>query len=157
MRFEFATATRILFGPGRLREVAPFARTMGNRALVVTGRTAGRVEPLTCALRAGGISHLAFAVAGEPTTDLVREGAQRAREAACDLVIAFGGGSVMDTGKAIAALLTNQGELLDYLEVIRSPTGSVAKVSRARPGHCPGLGHSPGIWPRVKTWRWPAC
>ena len=170
MRFEFATATRILFGPGRLREVAPFARTMGNRALVVTGRTAGRVEPLTCALRAGGISHLAFAVAGEPTTDLVREGAQRAREAACDLVIAFGGGSVMDTGKAIAALLTNQGELLDYLEVIGQgkplergsapfiaiPTtaGTGAEVTRnavlASPPHCLKVSlRSPLMLPRL--------
>src|SRR6266516_727643 len=118
MRFEFATATRILFGPGRLAEVAPLSRTMGSRAFLVAGRTAGRVEPLCSALRAGGVSHLTFPVAGEPTTDLVCEGAQRAREAACDLVIAFGGGSVVDTGKAIAALMTNPGELLDYIEVI---------------------------------------
>src|ERR1051325_5513488 len=118
MRFEFATATRILFGPGRLREVAPLAKGMGSRALVVTGRTAGRAEPLFTALGAEGVERTTFAIGGEPTTDVVRQGVQCAREAACDLVIAFGGGSVVDAGKAIAALMANQGELLDYLEVI---------------------------------------
>ncbi len=133
MRFEFATATRILFGPGRLLEVAPAAKAMGSLALVVTGRTAGRAEPLVALLRSGGVGHFLFPTAGEPTTDLVREGAQRARQAACDLVIAFGGGSVVDAGKAIAALMTNPGELVDYLEVIgqgkqleRSPVPFIA-------------------------------
>src|SRR6185503_18847809 len=64
------------------------------------------------------ISHSTFAVIGEPTTDLVRDGTQRARGAWCDVVIAIGGGSVIDAGKAIAVLATNPGELLDYLEVI---------------------------------------
>ena len=55
---------------------------------------------------------------GEPTTDIALVGAQKAREAACDWVIGIGGGSVIDTGKVIAALLTNKGKLMDYLEVI---------------------------------------
>ena len=50
MRFEFATATRILFGPGTLREVAPLAREMGSRAFVITGRTYSRAGPLLSAL-----------------------------------------------------------------------------------------------------------
>jgi alcohol dehydrogenase class IV len=57
-------------------------------------------------------------VGGEPTTHLVRDGVRRAREDRCDVVIACGGGSVLDAGKAIAALLTNSGDLDDYLEVI---------------------------------------
>jgi alcohol dehydrogenase class IV len=57
-------------------------------------------------------------VAGEPTVDLARAGAEQARLAGCDLVIAFGGGSVIDAGKAIAMLLTNGGDPLDYLEVV---------------------------------------
>ncbi|MGD8963958.1 MAG: iron-containing alcohol dehydrogenase, partial [Desulfobacterales bacterium] len=57
-------------------------------------------------------------VPGEPTTDMALAGVQKARQAACDWVIGIGGGSVMDTGKVIAALLTNEGKLLDYLEVI---------------------------------------
>jgi alcohol dehydrogenase class IV len=126
MRFEFATATRIIFGAGALQEVGPLAAKMGSRALVVTGRTTlrraqdkpARATPLLDALAAQGIGTVTFTAAGEPTTEVARLGTQRAREADCDLVIGFGGGSALDTGKAIAALLTNGGVPLDYLEVI---------------------------------------
>jgi len=118
MRFEFATATRIAFGPGTLREVGAIAAEVGNRVLVVTGRTTARAAPLLDALAEERIDTVTFAVAGEPTTEVARMGTQRAREAGCDLVIGFGGGSALDAGKAIAALLTNGGEPLDYLEVI---------------------------------------
>jgi alcohol dehydrogenase class IV len=118
MRFEFATATRIIFGAGALREVGPLAAEMGSRALVVTGRTSERAQPLLGLLAASGIETITYSVAGEPTTEVARLGTQRAREMGCDLVIGFGGGSALDTGKAIAALLTNGGVPLDYLEVI---------------------------------------
>ena len=118
MRFEFATATRIIFGAGTLREVGPIAAEMGRRALVVTGRTPARARPVLDALAAQGVDTITFSVAGEPTTEVVRLGTQRARETDCDLVIGFGGGSALDSGKAIAALLTNGGDPLDYLEVI---------------------------------------
>ena len=118
MRFEFATATRILFGPGTLREVAPLVREMGRSAFVVTGRNSSRAEPLLSALSAAEITCSTFAVTGEPTTDIVREGTQRVKSARYNAIIAMGGGSVIDAGKAIAALAANQGELLDYLEVI---------------------------------------
>ncbi|MCK4315370.1 MAG: iron-containing alcohol dehydrogenase, partial [Anaerolineae bacterium] len=118
MRFEFATATRIIFGAGTLGEIGPLAAEMGERALVVTGRTIARAAPLLDGLAAQGIDYVIFSVAGEPTTEVARLGTQRAREENCDLVIGFGGGSVLDTGKAIAALLTNGGDPLDYLEVI---------------------------------------
>jgi alcohol dehydrogenase class IV len=118
MRFEFATATRILFGPGTLREVAPLAKSMGSRALVVTGQNMGRAETLLTQLSAAGVRHTTFAVAAEPTTTLVQTGASLARRESCEVIISIGGGSVIDAGKAIAALATNPGELLDYLEVI---------------------------------------
>jgi alcohol dehydrogenase class IV len=118
MRFEFATATRIIFGAGTLREIGPLAADMGRRALVVTGRDAARAEPLLNALSAEGIGATLFAVPGEPTTELARQGTAQARQATCDLVIGLGGGSALDAGKAIAALLTNSGDVLDYLEVI---------------------------------------
>ncbi|NIO71678.1 MAG: iron-containing alcohol dehydrogenase [Anaerolineae bacterium] len=117
-RFEFATATRIIFGAGTLREVGPLAAEMGSRALVVTGRTTARAAPLLDALNAQGIETVTFSIAGEPTTEVARLGTQQAREADCDLVVGFGGGSALDAGKAIAALLTNGGDPLDYLEVI---------------------------------------
>ena len=118
MRFEFATATRILFGPGTIRDVAPAARGMGQRALVVTGQNKSRAAGLLDSLTSAGLQRVSFAVAGEPTTHLVQSGAELARSESVELVIAIGGGSVIDAGKAIAALATNSGALLDYLEVI---------------------------------------
>lgn len=118
MNFEFATAARILFGAGRLKEAGPLARELGQRALVVTGRGAKRAEPLFAVLNANGVERVHFPVSGEPTVALVQDGAGRARAERCDLVIAFGGGSALDAGKAIAALVNNEGNLLDYLEVI---------------------------------------
>src|SRR5206468_9867456 len=118
MHFEFATATRVLFGPGTLQEAGPVAKTMGRRALVVTGRHSERAGPLLAFLDQQGVGHTLFAVAGEPDINTVRGGVQRAREERCDLVIGFGGGSAIDAGKAIAALLTNQSDVFDYLEVI---------------------------------------
>ena len=109
MQFAFATATRILFGEGMLAEAAPAARAMGRRALVVTGAS----QRYTIAM-----DTVPFAVPGEPSLARVREGTALAREAGCDVVIAMGGGSAIDAGKAIAALMTNPGDPLDYLEVI---------------------------------------
>jgi alcohol dehydrogenase class IV len=118
MRFEFATAARIIFGPGTAGEVAPAAREMGRRALLVTGRGTERAGALTRSLTASSLECVPFAAAGEPTVDLVRLGARTARRERCDLVIAFGGGSPIDAGKAIAALAANDGDVLDYLEVV---------------------------------------
>jgi alcohol dehydrogenase class IV len=117
--FEFATATRVLFGAGVLAEAPALLRGMGvGRVLLVTGRTPGRAEPLRAALIAANIDHVALAVPGEPTVELVREGVELARRERCEAVVAMGGGSALDAGKAIAALVSNAGDALDYLEVI---------------------------------------
>src|ERR671933_736247 len=105
MRFEFATATRIIFGAGTFRDVGSLTAPLGRHALLDR-------------LQAQGLATTPFSVPGEPTTDLVRAGVERARAAGCDCVIGMGGGSVLDAGKAIAALLTNPGDLLDYLEIV---------------------------------------
>src|SRR5208337_1226972 len=118
MRFEFATATRILFGPGVARAVAPAAIEMSRRALLAIGCPAASAAWLLEAMRRGGLGCISLAVQAEPSVDLVRQGVELARREQCDLVIALGGGSAIDAGKAIAALLTNGGELDDYLEVI---------------------------------------
>jgi alcohol dehydrogenase class IV len=111
MRFEFATATRIVFGEGTAATLPDLARTFGARPLVVTGASPVRAAALVSALSAE-----TFAAPGEPTVDLVREGVRRVQGAACDVVISFGGGSVIDAGKAIATVATNGGEPLDFLE-----------------------------------------
>lgn len=118
MHFEFSTATQIIFGAGKAREIGAFAQTLGRQAMVVTGRNPERADIILEQLSEQRIGSITFSVPGEPTTDIALAGAQKAREAACDWVIGIGGGSVIDTGKVIAALLTNKGKLLDYLEVI---------------------------------------
>ncbi|HWX22096.1 MAG TPA: iron-containing alcohol dehydrogenase [Candidatus Binatia bacterium] len=118
MRFEFATATRIIFGPGTLREVGALAKEHGRCALVVTGRNPDRAAPLLALLRGQGLAAETFPVWNEPELATVQKGVEQARQIRADLVLAFGGGSVIDAAKAIAAMLANDGELLDYLEVI---------------------------------------
>jgi alcohol dehydrogenase class IV len=118
MRFEFATAARILFGEGVVREVGPAAAAMGRRALLVTGVSRDRAAPLFALLEAAGVACAPFTVPGEPTVELVRAGAATARGEHCGLVVAMGGGSAIDAGKALAAMLANPGDPLDYLEVI---------------------------------------
>lgn len=118
MRFEFATAGRIVFGEGAVREVFAEARRMGSRAMLVWGLPAANAEWMARELEAAGLACTRFAVEGEPTIELVRRGAARAREQACDVIIGFGGGSAVDAAKAIAALVANGGDPLDYLEVI---------------------------------------
>ncbi len=118
MRFEFATPTHIIFGPGTIRDVAPLASEMGKRAFVVTGQSPERAGPLLRELNKRRIEYATFSVTGEPTTTMAKTGVEQARRAKSDLVIGIGGGSALDSGKVIAAMLTNLGELEDYLEVV---------------------------------------
>ncbi|MBV9206040.1 MAG: iron-containing alcohol dehydrogenase [Actinobacteria bacterium] len=117
MRFEFATAGRIMAGAGRAAELPDVLAGLGSRVLVCTGANPARHAGLLDGL---GLPAAVLAVAGEPTVELVRAGAAAAREHGADVVAAVGGGSVIDTGKAVAMLLGNGGDPLDYLEVIGS-------------------------------------
>jgi len=118
MNFEFATANRILFGKRTSDEIATAARNMGSRVFVVTGKNTDRISPILKQVSASGIDVTLYRVSGEPITDVVLEAVADARKNKCDMVIGIGGGSVIDTGKVVAALLTNKGDLTDYLEVI---------------------------------------
>ncbi|MHC4623362.1 MAG: iron-containing alcohol dehydrogenase [Planctomycetota bacterium] len=118
MRFEFATATRIIFGAGTFEEVAPLAAEMGSRAFVVADSRVQAATTLIEKLGGQGLKCAGCEVTGEPTTTIVKEASEQARHAQSDIVIGTGGGSVVDTGKAVAALLTNTGQLDEYLEVV---------------------------------------
>ena len=118
MQFEFATAARIIFGARCSRQASALAREFGNKLLVVTGGNANRADWLLSGLKGTGFEPQIFSVSGEPEIETVIQGLRIAKQQSCDLVISIGGGSVLDTGKAIAAMLTNGGEILDYLEVI---------------------------------------
>lgn len=119
MRFEFATATRIIFGPGTLREAGPIARDFGAKALLVTGSDALRAHYLVSLLGREGVSVTPFSVRGEPQIETVAEGVAAAKEAGCTVVIGFGGGSAIDAAKAIAGMMTNGGsDIMEHLEIV---------------------------------------
>ncbi len=118
MRFEFATAGRIIFGEGAIREAGGIARHYGPRALIVTGSTPARAQPLGDVLRQSGVSFDIFPVCGEPVTGQITAGVEYARQFNPQTVIGFGGGGALDAAKAIAALLTAKGGIFDYLEVV---------------------------------------
>jgi len=141
MRFEFATATRIIFGPGTSREVAPLAAEIGKRAFVITGSTIERAEPLLEQLNKHAIEYVTFNVISEPTTTMAKKAIESARGEKSDLVIGIGGGSGLDTGKVVAAMLTNSGQLEDYLEIVglgkpitQSPVPYIAIATTAGTG-----------------------
>jgi alcohol dehydrogenase class IV len=110
--FGFATATRIVFGTGKVKELRAIVAEFGQRALLV------QPEPVLTIAKAALPEGVPFGVPGEPTISLVREGTELARRERCDVVVGFGGGSAMDAAKAIAALLANGGDPLDYVEVV---------------------------------------
>ncbi len=121
--FEFATAGRILAGADRAAELPGVLAGLGSRVLVCTGANPARHADLLASL---GLPATAFTVTGEPTIGLARAGVAVAREHGADVVAAIGGGSVIDLGKAVAMLLANGGDPLDYLEVV----GSGQKVTQ---------------------------
>ncbi|MGC3994436.1 MAG: iron-containing alcohol dehydrogenase [Propionicimonas sp.] len=112
--FTFATAGRISFGVGRRSELAAAVAALGSRPLVCTGSDPTRHADLLATLPDAAT----FAVAGEPTMDVVRAGAQAARDHGADVVIGLGGGAVLDAAKIVAALVTNGGDPMDYAEVV---------------------------------------
>jgi len=116
--FDFATAGQIIFGAGTLPQIGPLAAAAGRKALVTTGSRGGDLDRLGSILADHGVRYEQYPVAGEPTVAMVLDGIHMARAAGCDVVIGFGGGSALDTAKAVAALLTNPGDPLDYLEVV---------------------------------------
>ncbi|HPD47103.1 MAG TPA: iron-containing alcohol dehydrogenase [Anaerohalosphaeraceae bacterium] len=115
MKFEFATASRIIFGAGIASHLNAHVRDFGTRAFVITGsapRHAAVLDSLTA------LTTAMFAVSGEPSVDILEKAVAQARHAGCEVVVGIGGGSVIDTAKAVAALLTNPGDVMQYLEVV---------------------------------------
>jgi alcohol dehydrogenase class IV len=125
--FELAAPGRIVFGAGATAQAGPALRALGaKRVLLVTGRSARRSDAFRANLKLPMVTH---AIVSEPTLDMVSEGRALAISEKCDAVVALGGGSAIDAGKAIAALVGNDGDLLDYMEV----------VGKAQPLPRPGL------------------
>ncbi|MCX6019380.1 MAG: iron-containing alcohol dehydrogenase [Chloroflexi bacterium] len=115
--FEFATAQRIIFGPGKAAEIGRIAAGFDRHALLVTA-SAARTTTIRATLEAAGVAVTLFETRGEPRIETANNGVTAARDAQADVIIAVGGGSGIDTGKAIAALATNPGGALEYVEVV---------------------------------------
>lgn len=117
-RFDFSTAGRIIFGAGALQSISEIALAFGKHALIVKGAHHPNPEGLFKILDNLGIQKTVFLVAHEPDLDLLEKAVFAGRESKCSFVVGFGGGAPIDTGKAVAALLNNRGEICDYLEVV---------------------------------------
>lgn len=118
MRFEFSTARRIVFGSGAAEQIPSLVAGYGKRAFVVIGSKADRLAAVLEAIAARSVTVAVFNIAGEPTTEMAQAATAAAREAKADVVLAVGGGSVLDIGKVASAMLKNEGELSEYLEVV---------------------------------------
>jgi alcohol dehydrogenase class IV len=118
-RFEIAAPAEIRFGRGRVAEVPEVVAGTGvHRAFVITGATAERADHVRAGLLHAGIASEVFPVAGEPSVHVVRAGVAALIGAGCDGVLGYGGGSALDTAKAVAALAASGTDPLDHLEVV---------------------------------------
>jgi alcohol dehydrogenase class IV len=128
--FELFGVGRVLFGRGQFARVGEIAPTLGRSSLVIfngaTPGTGGPLDDLTDVLPKRGSVPVFSRQKGEPTVADVDRALSVARAAGCDCVIAIGGGSAIDAGKAVAGLLANSGTALDYMEVV----GKGRKISK---------------------------
>ena len=118
MNFELSTPQKIIFGAGRLNKLGQLVKPFGSHALVLSGLDQTKTSFLVDLLSQENIQSSIHPVTGEPTDDSINAAVDLARKRKVEFVIGFGGGSALDTAKAVAILSTNPGELSDYLEVI---------------------------------------
>ena len=118
IKFEFATSTRIIFENGSFKRIPELIHEFGDKVLIVTGKNQFLANQLTGWLKKINIDSEIFSVLSEPVTEDIERGTAIARKSGCNVIVGIGGGSAVDSGKAIAALVSNAGELNDYLEII---------------------------------------
>ncbi len=122
MKFEFYTAGRIIYGRGEFARIGELAAEFGRKVMIVIGgeylRKVGLIDQLATNLDAFKIGRAYYTIEEEPDVTAVDEALHEAQLGECDVVIGLGGGSAMDTAKAVAGLLTNGGSALDYMEVV---------------------------------------
>ena len=120
MEFSYFLPVNIQFGWNKVDNVAEFAAPYGKKALIVTGRTSakksGLYDRVVAKLDAAHIGHVLFdQVDANPLTTTALDGAALAKSESCDMVIAIGGGSIMDCAKGIAFMAVNDGDINDYI------------------------------------------
>ena len=124
--FTYYAPTEIIFGCGKATAIGEVVRRYGETALLVTDDSkpmAAIAEKVMQLLQKSGISTVHFCgVKPNPTTDIVTEGARMAKNHGAQVVIGLGGGSSMDTAKAIAVEATHEGTAWDYNCHTQGPT-----------------------------------
>lgn len=118
INFQFTASTQIIFENGSFKKVPGFIKNLGSKVLIVSGKNQNLTNQLSGWLKNTDFEFEIFTINSEPTTHDIEKGTLLAQKTGCNVVAGVGGGSVIDSAKAIAALVTNTGELTDYLEVI---------------------------------------
>lgn len=118
--FKYFLPVNIEFGSGKVAKAGELTKPYGKKALIVTGHSSakksGLYDKVKDSIKAEGIDSVLFdKVAQNPLTTTAAEGAAFAKDNGCDVVVAIGGGSIMDCAKAIAFLAVNDGDVSDYI------------------------------------------
>ena len=116
--FDFSTPRNIIFGVGKIAELPRVINAFGNKVLIIRAPFENNISVVFDSLKKNNKEWISYVVENEPTTLSIDELVKTARDFKTECVIALGGGSVIDSGKAVSALLTNPGQLIDYLEVV---------------------------------------
>lgn len=115
---HFVIPNHTVVGTNVLGEAAPLLKRMGNKAFIVTGRhvaVSDMMKQLTALLDENGIDCVIFdGITGEPTDTMIENGVEMLKSSGCDFIIGIGGGSPLDSAKAIAAMAVNEGSIADY-------------------------------------------
>lgn len=115
---HFVIPNHTVVGTNVLGEAAPLLKKMGNKAFIVTGKhvaVSDMMKQLTALLDKNGIGYVIFdGITGEPTDTMIENGVEMLKSSGCDFIIGIGGGSPLDSAKAIAAMAVNEGSIADY-------------------------------------------
>lgn len=120
LEFTYCLPVNMVFGLGKVEKAGELTKPYGEKALIVTGKSSakksGVYDKVKQSLERSGISAVLFdKVTQNPLTTTVEEGAEFAKANGCDVVVAIGGGSIMDCAKGIAFLSTNTGDINEYI------------------------------------------
>ena len=130
--FIFSRTPYIQFGPGSINDLGLAISRFGKKIALITGqsslKTSGFYQRIQALLESVRIDHSAYSVSGEPSPKLIDEIVSGLRTGNIDAVVAIGGGSVIDAGKAVSAMLKADGPVTDYLEDIGTKQHSGLKV-----------------------------
>lgn len=129
MNFNYNLPVNLLFGRGRLNELGSQTAAYGKRALLVSGgssaKRSGLLDRAVGLLQASGVTVTQFeGVPQNPLATTVIEGAELFKRSDCDVVVGIGGGSVLDTAKAIAFAAVNEGDIFDYIFGLKPAKGA---------------------------------